>query len=281
MSVFDLLSRTESTLLVLALVLYLCAMLGLWAQLFLRPDAPAQSTLAAKWNRALLWAGALLHALSLLGQGGALFTVKVGVVGLFGWILMLAFLIFGARAARSNALGAFVTPVVLVATLYSLAAPLLHRFTPAEQLAVPWLVTHVVIILIAYVALAFAFAASLLYLLQESLLKRKKLGPLWQKLPSLQVADEWIYRATTFGLAALTVGFAIGVLWLREHPGYTAMRDPQVLVSIATWLTFAIYLGARWKLGWRGRKSNLVVVGGFVLMAISLLGTPHLLNGIS
>jgi ABC-type uncharacterized transport system permease subunit len=281
MNVGAVLQRYESTLLVLALVSYLCAMLGLWSQLFLRSDVPRADSLAVKWNRALLWIGMALHSLSLCGQGSALFAIKVGVVGLFGWILMLAFLLLGARSSRSVALGAFVTPVVLIATLYSLAAPLLHRSTPAEQLAVPWLVMHVVIILIAYVALAFAFAASLLYLLQESLLKRKKLGALWQKLPSLQVADEWIYRATTFGLTALTVGLSIGVLWLREHPGYAALRDPQVLISIATWLTFAIYLGARWKLGWRGRKSNFVVVGGFILLAISLLGTPHLLNGIS
>ena len=62
---------------------------------------------------------------------------------------------------------------------------------------------------------------------------------------------------------------------------YAVLRDPKVLVSIATWLTFALHLAARWWLGWRGRKSNWVVVGGFILLAISLLGTPHLLNGIS
>src|SRR5690606_8344673 len=124
----------------------------------------------------LLWIGFALHALSLAGQGSTLFAVKDGVVGLFGWILLLAYLLFGKQLGRELALGAFVTPVVLIATLFSLAAPMLHRFTPTSQLAVPWLVIHVVVILISYVALAFAFAASLIYLLQESLLKRKKLG---------------------------------------------------------------------------------------------------------
>lgn len=281
---YELLSHFESTLLVVAALLYLCALLGLWTQLFLRPEEPA-SPRAARftrlWNRALLWIGATMHGLSLVGQGSTLFAVKVGVVGLFGWVLLLAFLIFGARSGRENAVGAFVTPVVLIATLYSLAAPLLHRSASVGALQTPWLIIHVVIILVAYVALAFAFAASLIYLLQESLLKQKKLGGLWQKLPSLQVADEWIYRATTFGLAALTVGLLTGVLWQMQHPEYSALRDPKVLISLATWFTFSLYLGARWKLGWRGRKSNLVVVCGFVLLAISFLGTPHLLNGIS
>jgi ABC-type uncharacterized transport system permease subunit len=223
----------------------------------------------------------VVHGLSLVGQGSTLFAVKDGVVGLFGWSLLLAFLLFGNRLGREMALGAFVTPVVLIATLYSLAAPLLHRFTPAAQLAVPWLIIHVMVILISYVALAFAFAASLIYLLQDSLLKQKKLGGLWQKLPSLQVADEWIFRATSFGLAALTVGLLTGVLWQHDNPGYAALRDPKDLASFAIWLIFALYLVARWRLGWRGRKSNWVVVGGFILLAISVLGTPHLLNGIS
>jgi ABC-type uncharacterized transport system permease subunit len=282
MNGIELLSQGESTLLVVAALCYCATMLALWVQLFFRAEDTTRSQAQrAFWSRVLLWAGAAVHALSLLGQGSALFAIKAGVVGLFGWILLLAYLVFGKRIGREVALGAFVTPVVLIATLFSLAAPLLHRSIPAAQLAIPWLIIHVVVILISYVALAFAFVASLIYLLQDALLKRKKLGGLWQKLPSLQVADEWIFRATSFGLASLTVGLMIGVLWLRLHPEYVALHDPKVLISLATWLTFAVYLAARWRLGWRGRKSNLVVVCGFVLLTISFLGTPHLLNGIS
>jgi ABC-type uncharacterized transport system permease subunit len=276
----DLLSRGESTLLLIATFCYCSAMLALWAHLFLRVEGTAEhERQRAFWPRLLLGTGFAAHTFSLVGQGGALFSVKAGVVGLFGWILLLAYLAFGKRIGRQVALGTFVTPVVLVATLYSLAAPLLHRATPAAQLAIPWLLIHVMVILIGYVALAFAFAASLIYLLQEALLKRKNLGALWQKLPSLHVADEWIYRATGFGFASLTVGLLTGVLWLREHPEYAVLRDPKVLISLATWLTFAVYLAVRWRFGWRGRKSNLVVVCGFVLLAISFLATPHLLNG--
>jgi ABC-type uncharacterized transport system permease subunit len=35
---------------------------------------------------------------------------------------------------------------------------------------------------------------------------------------------------------------------------------------------------ARFWLGWRGRRANIVVVYGFVLLVISFLGTPHLLQ---
>lgn len=289
----DFLANGESILLLFGALLYLLAMLGLWTQLFLRNGTQSGKSVSrfAAFCHGLLWAGLTLHLAALIGQGSTLFSVRDGVVGLFGWGLLLAYLLFGGLAARivgtpsvglqKNSLGAFVTPVVLIATLYSLAAPALHPAAQSASLQKPWLVVHVISILISYVALAFAFASSLLYLLQDNLLKRKKLSGLWQKLPSLQTADDWIYRATTFGLAALTLGLLSGVLWLRLHPDYAALRDPKVLISLATWLTFAIYLSARRWLGWRGRKSNWVVVGGFILLAISFLGTPHLLNGIS
>lgn len=289
----EFLAQAESTLLLFAALLYLAAMLGLWAQLFLRTGHNSQRAVSrfAALCHGLLWAGAVLHLAALFGLGSVLFTLRDGVVGLFAWGLLVVYLMFGGRVVRrvssqnagfqKTSLGAFVTPVVLIATLYALAAPTLHPTVPTSSLQTPWLVIHVISILVSYVALAFAFASSLLYLLQENLLKRKQLSGLWQKLPSLQMADEWIYRATTFGLATLTLGLLSGVLWLRLHPDYEALRDPKVLVSLATWLTFALYLSARWWLGWRGRRSNWVVVGGFVLLAISFLGTPHLLSGVS
>ncbi|MDF2441281.1 MAG: hypothetical protein JWN98_2265, partial [Abditibacteriota bacterium] len=110
-------------------------------------------------------------------------------------------------------------------------------------------------------------------------LKRKRLTGLFQRLPSLQVADEMIYRATSFGLALLTLGLFTGVVWQQRHqPNYAFWQDPKVLFSGLTWLTFALYISSRLWLGWRGRRTNLVVVYGFVLMVISFLGAPHIIH---
>lgn len=291
-SLQEFLSQGETVLLFFSALLYLMAALGLWGQLFLRSGSQARSSVSrfAALCHGFLWSGLGLHLASLIGQGSTLFSIRDGVVGLFGWGFLLSYLLFGGVVARrvgtqktnfqKSSLGAFVTPVVLIATLYSLAAPPLHPSVPAASLQKTWLAVHVLIILVSYVALGFAFASSLLYLLQDKLLKQKKLSELWQRLPSLQTADEWIYRATAFGLTALTLGLLSGFLWLRLHPGYLFLRDPKVLMSLVMWLTFALYIAARWRLGWRGRKSNWVVVAGFVLLTVSFLGTPHLLSGI-
>ncbi|MBV9470565.1 MAG: cytochrome c biogenesis protein CcsA [Abitibacteriaceae bacterium] len=286
------LSRYESLLLLGAVVAYLASMLLLWSQLFLQPDKPSTDVAlesgqaghhsAAITGRIVLGLGALLHFLALVGQGHALFTVQAGVAGLFGWILAIAYLLVGQRLGRRT-LGVFVTPVALIAAIYSFTAPLLHNAAPrALHLEQSWLLIHVFIILISYVALAFAFAASLIYLIQEGLLKRKRLSGLWQRLPSLQVADDLIYRTTSFGLAMLTLGILTGIMWQQMHQQqYAVLQDPKVIFSLVTWVTFAIYMGARQGLGWRGRRTNLVVVCGFLLLVISFFGAPHLLNGVA
>lgn len=277
------LARFEGPLLLTAAGTYLVAMLLIWAQLFFWPAAGSDldGTSSTKKTpgeigRSLLWVGATLHLASLGGQGPLLFMVKAGTVGLFGWILMVTYLMIGRKLALGGA--AIMAPVALAALLFSLTAPKLHAATPPGGFDAFWLATHVFIILAAYVALAFAFAASLLYLVQESLLKRKQLSGLWLKLPSLQVADDWILRATSFGLALLTMGIFTGILYFGlQVPNYKVAQDPKVLFSFATWLAFAIYLVCRLWLGWHGRRANMVVIYGFMLLVISFLGTPHLI----
>lgn len=274
------LARAEAPFLLAATVSYLAAMVLLWVQLFFWPattDEGDQRRTPGLVGRALLWTGAVLHLLALAGQGPTLFMVRAGTVGLFGWILIVTYLMIGAKMALGA--GAIVTPVAVVSVLYSLTASRLHTATPPGGFDGFWLATHVFIILVGYVALAFAFTSSLLYLVQEGLLKRKKLSGLWLKLPSLQVADEWIYRATSFGLALLTMGILTGILYFGlQRPDYQAARDPKVLFSLATWCTFALYIGSRLWLGWHGRRANMVVIYGFVLLVISFLGTPHLIQ---
>jgi len=279
-------SHHEDRLLLGGVLAYLVAMCLLWMQLFFHADAPPESpahsrSTAMSGGHALLWIGAALHFCALLGQGASLFSEQAGVAGLFGWIVVVVYLSAGKKLGRQT-LGAFVTPVALVAAMYSLTAPHLHQFAPPPRLEAHWLIIHVILTVLGYVALAFAFAASILYLLQEKLLKRKQLSGLWQKLPSLQVADNLIYQATTFGLSMLTLGIFTGIVWQQRHqPHYAVLQDPKVLFSLATWIMFAVYLGTRQWLGWRGRRSNLVVVYGFVLLVISFLGTPHLLPGVA
>ena len=290
-STLNLLSQAHGWLLLGAVGCYLVAMLLLWAHLFARADEARESgrawhEVAELGSLCLLFVGANLNALSLFGQGGAVWGERSGVAGVFGCALVAAYLGWRHKVGQPT-LGAFIAPVALGAALYSLTSPRLHphiSYAPTQLASQPleaqWLVVHVLLILGGYVALAFAFAASVIYLVQDDLLKRKKLSGLWQRLPSLSVADDLIERATRLGLILLSLGLAIGLAWAVRHASlYAFWRDPKVLFSGATWLIFAGYVGARAALGWRGRRTNMVVVYGFLLLVISFLGAPHIVPG--
>lgn len=283
-STLNLLSQAHGWLLLGAVSCYLVAMLLLWAHLFARQDEAPESgrawhEVAELGSLCLLFVGANLNALSLFGQGGVVWGERSGVAGVFGCALVAAYLGWRHKVGQST-LGAFIAPVAFGAALFSLASPRLQLYVPAQQLESQWLVVHVLLILGGYVALAFAFAASVIYLVQDGLLKRKQLSGLWQRLPSLSVADEVIERATQLGLILLSLGLAIGLAWAARHASlYAFWRDPKVLFSGATWLIFAGYVGARAALGWRGRRTNMVVVYGFLLLVISFLGAPHIVPG--
>jgi ABC-type uncharacterized transport system permease subunit len=279
----NLLAQAENWLLLGAMSCYGVAMLLLWAHLFARAEEDEQG---GGWHEraeigslCLLFVGANLNALSLLGQGNRVWSERSGVASVFGCALVVAYLGWRHKAGQST-LGAFIAPVAFGAALFALASPYLYPFAPAQQLESQWLVVHVMLILGGYVALAFAFAGSVVYLVQDGLLKRKKLEGLWQRLPSLSVADEVIERATKIGLLMLSLGLVIGLAWTSQHSGaYAFWRDPKVLFSLLTWLIFAGYIGARAALGWRGRRTNLFVIYGFLLLVISFLGAPHIVPG--
>jgi ABC-type uncharacterized transport system permease subunit len=275
--------QNENLLLTGAIITYLAAMVCFWIQLFVRaddasPNAERWHARAAIYGRVLLCAGVIFQLMSLVGQGSPLLVVRAGVAGLFGWGLALAYLICGPKINRDS-MGAFVTPVTLLAAFYSLTAERLHIAARGELLRGQWVSIHVTILILAYIGLAFAFASALIYLIQETLLKRKNLTGLWLRLPSLQVADDLIYRATVFGSAMLVLGLLTGIAGMSQQPAYRPFADPKVLVSMFSWFPFALYLAARWWLGWRGRSTNLVVVYGFLILVISFFGAPHVISG--
>jgi len=270
-------SAAGSAALLLVAAIYLAATSLFWCQLFFWPvESEAPSRCPGFYGRACLWFGAAVHLIAIGVYGPGLFYSQSGMAALFAWVLVVSYLMIGDRLGLG--VPSVVTPVALVCTLCGVNVGRETSFHGVRGLFWGWLAFHILTILAAYVALAFGFAASTLYLVQETLLKRRQLRGLWLKLPSLQVADAWIYRATSFGLSLLTVGIVTGLmLFGRTSPGYVAWRDPTVLFSLATWCSFAGYIATRKFLGWHGRRSNLVVIGGFFLMVVSFLGAPHLL----
>ncbi|MEO0324081.1 MAG: cytochrome c biogenesis protein CcsA [Myxococcota bacterium] len=184
--------------------------------------------------------------------------------------IVLAFLFATWRKPAMAILGAFVTPVVLVFFLASsLGRSVAHVPAGVRSALLP---IHIVVNIAGFAAFALSFAAALAYVVQERLLKQKRLGGIFQRLPPLHVLDTFGLRATSIGVPLLTFSIISGVLIaVRSQPGLASLGATQ-LFAVVAWLVFAGVLLLRLAIGWRGRRAALGTILGFVCVLAVLVG---------
>lgn len=153
--------------------------------------------------------------------------------------------------------------LVLVFTLRFQATQLVTQLPPG------FLSVHLFVTMVSFAAFSLAAGAGVLLLSQESALKQKRFGPYWEALPPLGDLDRETYRSIVVGF--LFLGFAIvqGIVGAPRAWGRFWYNDGRLLSSIAVWLGYGLYLCARARYGWRGRRLALFAVIGFVLTLVT------------
>ena len=96
----------------------------------------------------------------------------------------------------------------------------------------------------------------------------------------LKNLDNLSYRLIGIGFSFLTVGILSGSVWANEAWGTYWSWDPKETWALIAWITFAIYLHTRLVRGWRGKKSALVSLFGFIILWICYLGVNLLGKGL-
>jgi ABC-type transport system involved in cytochrome c biogenesis permease subunit len=117
-------------------------------------------------------------------------------------------------------------------------------------------------------------------MLQFKEIKKKHLGYLYTRLPSLQVLDVMNSRAVAVGWIFLTVGVVVGVIWAAQaratapdDPNLQAMalHDPKIFLAVMTWAVYSFAVFARRTMGWTGRKAAWVSAIGFIFVLMNFL----------
>lgn len=190
---------------------------------------------------------------------GAAFAVHV-----FTFLIVANFLIadgfLGLRAA-----GAMIMPVATGAELF---AALRTPAAATHLLAGFWAPAHLVAATAGYGALALAFAASGLYLVQARALRRHAFEGPYRRVPSLDWCDRAAHGLTTYGLPSLTVALAIELVRGSAAAAGTAV----------VWVVYSGYLWARATGRLRGRRAARLSAWGFAGVLANLLLIPLLLN---
>lgn len=227
-----------------------------------------------------LLAGFLSHTLGLAMLVSQLRQMPVTTLpqtfSLFAWAIVGSYLAFQLKF-NIRILGTFVSPLAVVFMLLSSAIP--GRVIPNSQLFKSfWLTLHVATMFIGMAIFALAFCAGIMYLLQERQIKSKSFGLLYRRLPSLEVLDSLNYVCLTFGFPLITIGLISGFVYAGAVWQSFWHWDPKEILSVVTWLIYAVLLHERLAVGWRGRRAAIMAIIGFSVILVTIVGTSVILE---
>ena len=231
-----------------------------------------------KAARFLLVAGFLFHTASIIARyaeaGYTPVTNRFESLSFFSWLLVVVYLAIQLRYTLP-VLGAFVTPLALALLL--MASFRSKAILPLNGLLNSgWFPAHVWFAFLGDALLGVSACFAGMYLIQEKILKTKKIGPLYYRLPSLEVLDRLSYRCISIGFPLLTVGILTGSIWLKTLQGaYIDWQDGRQTASLLTWFLYAGLLHGRLIAGWRGRRVAWMNVIGFLVILVTFLQLSH------
>jgi cytochrome c-type biogenesis protein CcsB len=260
----------------IAIVLYLGAALGYL--LFLMISSGAQP-----WIGFLLAVGGFAaHSLSILHRaifsGFIPLATPFDVVSFFSWVIVGLFLMIRYRDP-SPIFGSIVTPLAAVLLLYASTLSYQIREPIVPVLKTWWLPIHVVLAVAGNAIFALMATGGLMYIVQERLIKTKRIGRLHHLLPSLETLDTINRHGLPFGFFLLTIGILSGALWAGSVWGFYWSWDPKETWSLITWFAYAAMVHQRVVLGWRGKRAAVLAILGFCLVMFTFVGVSALLGG--
>ena len=100
------------------------------------------------------------------------------------------------------------------------------------------------------------------------------------KMPSLEVLDDIMYKNIAIGLVFFTIATILGALWAAEAWGAYWSWDPKETWSLISWLTYAAWLHMRLVNGLRGTVAAWWAIGGLVVTTFTFLGVNIFLSGL-
>ncbi len=136
--------------------------------------------------------------------------------------------------------------------------------------------SHAFIIFASYVAFALALLTGVLFLVQESRLKRKDPRVLDARTVPLELLDRINLYAVVAGFTLFSAGMLAGSRLARLEWGSYFSGDPKELWSLITWAAYAGVLALRLSRGLRGRRVVFLSVMSFALLAFTFLGVNYL-----
>ncbi len=194
------------------------------------------------------------------------------------WLALLLgiFVMYVQRRHPLPGLDWFVMPVVI---LLLIGAAVFGRIEYHPYVSSAWHWVHRVTSYAGAVAFAIAAVGGGMYLLQHRRL-RNKAAIHGMNYGSLERLERITFAAVTLGFALLSIGLLTGLARVFE-PGGTTLGprwfiSPKVLLAFAVWIVYALVLHSPINPSFRGRRTAMLSIVGFVLMIAALIVVQYM-----
>lgn len=146
---------------------------------------------------------------------------------------------------------------------------------------------HLLIALAAYSLLGIAAAHAIVMAYQEKALhqlvatnreNRMLRERLLDQLPSLLTMESILFRQLWAGFVLLSLTLVTGFLFSEAWRGTSGTFDHKTLFAVVSWCSFAVLLGARVVLGWRGKVALRWCLGSYAVLVLAYFGTQFVLE---
>jgi cytochrome c-type biogenesis protein CcsB len=178
---------------------------------------------------------------------------------------------------QSLVLGSFVLWIIAAAVAFILWYSVTrdaHQIQPlVPALQSWWMKIHVPANFIGYGTFAIAAMLGIAYLL-----KAKNI--LADRLPSLELLDDVMYKAIAVGFAFFTIATILGALWAAEAWGGYWSWDPKETWALIVWLNYAAWLHMRLMKGLRGVVAAWWAIVGLFVTTFAFIGVNMFLSGL-
>ena len=256
----------------IAIALYLASTLGLILRL------QEKTGIAEKSISFLLtpaFAALVFHWISLYNSLISEQGLQLGffnAASIIGAIISLIILLISIRR-QTEILAVLILPITAIALILELVLPN-YYFLPANTAT--GIQIHIIVSIIAYSLLGMAALIALILAVQNHLLHKHHPGGLLRHTPPLQVMEKLLFDAITMGFIGLSIALISGFAFLEDI--FAQHLVHKTVLSILAWCVFAILLGGRLIMGWRGRTAIRWTMTGFISLMLAYFGSKFVLE---
>lgn len=256
----------SAVLFVSAMVLYFLGTALSLSYLLRRSDTLSRTLLIVTGLGFLLHSAALVT--KMVGGGAAPLASFREAMSFFSWALVLVFLLVEFRH-RVPVLGAFILPIAFISIVSAAALP---QEVPTLEPVLKTVWVHVILSMLGTVGFAVAFAAGIMYVIQDGLLKSKRFNVLYAKLPPLDFLDHLNQQSIVLGFPLLTLGIITGALSAEFARGAYLTWNPEQTWALITWVFYFVVLVGRMTVGWRAKRAAYLTIIGFAGVVLTFIG---------